>query len=265
MAALPGKPGDREKLIAAGSSPACATWISGQVMISSSIPDVVYGCVFHAAVDPGKDDWRRCVETNAQRSGDLLFHCKQAKRLCLPLYRLGLSLSRKTVNRSRCTWRTAVRANCSFFGNRRGICMHMDFANQFNIPLTIIRICSTYGPEGGTPCDRLEAILQRKPIRLHPDKPTQCTISRGTKTIMSITASRALGVASVPPITVNWSGSETVSCRKITARIWAGLGWELNRYLNTPRKRTHRFGQTLPTCTKFSAQPKCIGAMVFAA
>jgi len=44
-------------------------------------------------------------------------------------------------------------------------------AGQFKVPLTIIRICSTYGPEGGTPADRLEMMLEGKPIRLYPGMP----------------------------------------------------------------------------------------------
>ena len=35
--------------------------------------------MFHAAVDPGAGDWRRCVETNAHNSGELLYHCRAAK------------------------------------------------------------------------------------------------------------------------------------------------------------------------------------------
>ena len=45
------------------------------------------------------------------------------------------------------------------------------FPVAYRIPLTIIRICSTYGPEGGAPADRLEQILRGEPIRLHPDVP----------------------------------------------------------------------------------------------
>ena len=44
-------------------------------------------------------------------------------------------------------------------------------SREFGVPLTIIRICSTYGPEGGAPADRLERMLRGRPIRLHPDAP----------------------------------------------------------------------------------------------
>ena len=68
-------PADRDKLTAAGITP-----IAFDVSTSdfSELPGD-FGYVFHAAVDPGADDWVRCLHTNAQRSGDLLYHCRSAK------------------------------------------------------------------------------------------------------------------------------------------------------------------------------------------
>jgi len=57
--------------------------------------------------------------------------------------------------------------------------------------------------------DRLEAILQRKPIRLHPDKPNNYNpIYEDDYVALGI---RAMEVAATPPVVVNWAGSETVS------------------------------------------------------
>jgi UDP-glucuronate 4-epimerase len=82
-------------------------------------------------------------------------------------------------------------------------------AKQHHIPLTIIRICSTYGPEGGAPADRLEMMLAHKPIRLYPDKPNNYNpIYEDDYVEFGI---RAMEVAATPPIVVNWAGSETVS------------------------------------------------------
>ena len=82
-------------------------------------------------------------------------------------------------------------------------------AEQFKVPLTIIRICSTYGPEGGTPADRLEMMLEGKPIRLHPDKPNNYNpIYEDDYVELGV---RALEVAAIRPVVVNWAGSETVS------------------------------------------------------
>lgn len=197
------KEGDREKLVAAGIKPLQLDIAAGDF---SSVPDD-FGYVFHAAVDPGAGDWRHCVQTNAQRSGDLLFHCRKAKGFVYcstgSVYRYqGKPLTEADAPGA------PLRANYSF-SKIAGESVCTWVANHFNIPLTIIRICSTYGPQGGTPCDRLEMILQRKPIRLHPDKPNNYNpIYEDDYVELGI---KAMEVAAVPPITVNWSGSETVS------------------------------------------------------
>ena len=197
------KPGDRDKLSTAGIRPLQLDMSDGDL---SGVPnDFTY--IFHAAVDTGAGAWLDCVATNAQRSGDLLFHCKQAKGFVYcstgSVYRYnGKPLTEADAPGA------PLRANYSF-SKIAGESVCTWIANQFKIPLTIIRICSTYGPEGGTPCDRLEMMLQGKPIRLHPDKPNNYNpIYEDDYVELGI---RAMEVATTPPITVNWSGSETVS------------------------------------------------------
>ena len=95
-------------------------------------------------------------------------------------------------------------------------------ARRFSIPLTIIRICSTYGPEGGAPADRLESILDGKPIRLHPDAPNNFNpIYEDDYVEFGI---RAMEVAAVPPVVVNWAGSETVSAEDYCAYMGELVG-----------------------------------------
>ena len=197
-------PADRERLVAAGIKPIALDVSAGDF---SELPDD-FTYVFHAAVDVGTDDWNRCVETNAQMSGELLYHCRSAKGFVfcstgsiyayqghrpltetdppgVPL-RANYSIS-KVAAEAVCTW----------------------IAKHYRIPLTIIRICSTYGPEGGAPADRLDAMLAGKPIRLHPDKPNNYNpIYEDDYVEFGI---RAMEVAATPPVVVNWAGSETVS------------------------------------------------------
>ena len=97
-------------------------------------------------------------------------------------------------------------------------------AKQYDIPLTIIRICSTYGPEGGAPADRLQMMLAGKPIRLHPDKPNNYNpIYEDDYVELGI---RAMEVADTPPIVVNWAGSETVSVEDYCAYMGELVGVE---------------------------------------
>jgi hypothetical protein len=88
--------------------------------------------------------------------------------------------------------------------------------------MTIIRICSTYGPLGGAPADRLDAMLSGKPIRLHPDQPNHYNpIYEDDYVALGI---RAMEIARTPPIVVNWAGSETVSAEDYCAYMGQLVG-----------------------------------------
>jgi len=212
-------PAARERLVEAGIKPVALD--IGAADFSDLPNDFTY--VFHAAVDPGTDGWDRCVETNAQMSGELLYHCRAAKGFVfcstgsiyayqgqrpltetdspgVPL-RANYSIS-KVAAEAVCTW----------------------IARHYRIPLTIIRICSTYGPEGGAPADRLDAMLAGKPIRLHPDKPNNYNpIYEDDYVELGI---RAMEVAATPPVVVNWAGSETVSVEDYCAYMGELIGVE---------------------------------------
>jgi len=85
-------------------------------------------------------------------------------------------------------------------------------ARQCASPLTIIRIFSTYGPEGGAPVTRLRRILDGEDIVLHPDAPNNYNpIFEDDYVRLAI---RALDVAAVDPVVVNFAGSETVSAEE---------------------------------------------------
>ena len=82
-------------------------------------------------------------------------------------------------------------------------------------PCTIIRIFSTYGPEGGAPVDRIQRMLSGKEVVLHPDKPNNYNpIYEDDYVALGI---RALEVAATPPVVTNYAGSETVSAEDYLA------------------------------------------------
>ena len=149
------KPGDREMLADAGIHAVALDVSTGDF---SSLPDD-FSYVFHAAVDPGNGDWQRCVRTNAHSSGELLHHCRKAKGFVycssgsIYGYRGQRPLSEADGPG------VPLRANYSF-SKVAGEAVCTWVAEHFAIPLTIIRICSTYGPLGGAPADRLDAMLQ---------------------------------------------------------------------------------------------------------
>jgi nucleoside-diphosphate-sugar epimerase len=195
---------DADRLAGAGVTPVPLDLSAGDF---SSLPDD-FTYVFHAAVDPGLDGWARCLQTNAHNSGELLYHCRAAKGfvLCSTGSIYGYQGQRPLVESD--PPGVPLRANYSFSKvAAEAVCQWI--ARRHSIPLTIIRICSTYGPQGGAPADRLEAILARRPIRLHPDKPNNYNpIYEDDYVELGI---RAMEVAATPPVVVNWAGSETVS------------------------------------------------------
>jgi UDP-glucuronate 4-epimerase len=213
------KPGDRDKLTAAAVRPLQLDMSSGDL---SAVPDD-FTYVFHAAVDAGQGDWRRCVQTNAHNSAELLQHCRKAKGFvyCSTGSIYGYQGQRPLTEADGPG--VPLRANYSF-SKVAGEAACTWVSEHFKIPLTIIRICSTYGPEGGTPADRLEMMLQRKPIRLHPDKPNNYNpIYEDDYVELGI---RAMEVAAVPPVVVNWAGSETVSAEEYCAYMGTLVGVE---------------------------------------
>lgn len=197
-------PGDRQRLLDAGITPLALDLASGDL---SAVPED-FDYVFHAAVDPGKDDWSRCVHTNAHNSGDLLLHCKRAQGFVFCSTGSIYAYQGQRPLTESDPPGVPLRANYSFSKVAAESVLTW-VSTHYNIPLTIIRVCSTYGPLGGAPADRLEAILEGRPIRLHPDKPNNYNpIYEDDYVDLGI---RAMEVAATPPVVVNWSGSETVS------------------------------------------------------
>jgi len=212
-------PDDRDKLVAAGIRPQAIDMSSGDF---SALPgDFTY--VFHAAVDPGTGDWQRCVTTNAHNSGELLHHCRAAKGFvfCSTGSVYGYH-GRRPLTEADAPG-VPLRANYSFSKvAAESVCTWV--ARHFGIPLTIIRICSTYGPLGGAPADRLEMMLAHQRIRLHPDAPNNYNpIYEDDYVQLGI---RAMEVAASPPIVVNWAGSETVSIEDYCAYMGELIGVE---------------------------------------
>ena len=210
---------DRERLCAAGVTPLPLDISTGEF---GAVPDD-FTYVFHAAVDPGTDDWTRCVNTNAQRSGDLLHHCRAAKGFVLCSTGSVYGYQGKRPLREDDPPGVPLRANYSFSKvAAEQVCTWI--ATRYDFPLAIIRICSTYGPEGGSAADRLDAILSRTPIRLHPDRPNNYhPIYEDDYVALGI---RAMEVANVPPVVVNWAGSETVSVEEYCTFLGELVGIE---------------------------------------
>lgn len=208
---------DRDCLESAGIKPMALDVSTGDF---SALPDD-FTYVFHAAVDPGTGEWRRCVRTNAHNSAELLYHCRQAKGFVYCSTGSTYAYQGQRPLREDDPPGVPQRANYSF-SKIAGEAACTWVSEHFGIPLTIIRICSTYGPQGGAPADRLEAMLQRKPIRLHPERPNNYNpIYEDDYVRLGV---RAMEVADVPPVVVNWAGSQTVSIEEYCAYMGELIG-----------------------------------------
>ena len=175
----------------------------------ATLPDADY--VFHAGAALGRDvDWRTAFEVNAAASGRLVARYRDAegfvfcstgsvyayqgaRPLCEddpPGVHLGVySLSK-----------IAAEAVVAFA------------AEQHGVPTTIIRIFSTYGPMGGAPADRLDRLVAGRELRLYPDAPNRYNPIYEDDYVRL--GRRALLAGRVPPLVVNWAGSETVSAEE---------------------------------------------------
>jgi nucleoside-diphosphate-sugar epimerase len=203
-------PADRDKLAAAGVSP--LQFELGRDD-AGTLPDVDY--IFHAgaALNVPASEWRRQFEVNVQATGRLLRRYADARGFVLcstgsqyayqgprPLKEddpPGVHLGPYSVSK------TAAEQLVEYLSREQ------------STPCTVIRIFSTYGPEGGAPLDRIDRMLAGKEIALHPDKPNNYNpIHEDDYTALGI---RALEVASSPPVVTNYAGSETVSAEDYLA------------------------------------------------
>lgn len=205
---------DEERLRSAGIEPLVADVASFDM---ERLPEDLTH-VFHAAAVTGRQsetDWARTFDTNTQATGRLIAACAQVRGFVFCstgsayAYQGRRPLKEEDppgVHRGIYSLsKIAAEAVARFASLDKGV------------PLSIIRIFSTYGPMGGAPADRLARIRERKEIVLHPDAPNNYNpIYEDDYVRLGI---RALQVASVPPLVVNWAGSETVSAEDYCAYL----------------------------------------------
>jgi UDP-glucuronate 4-epimerase len=215
------RPGDEERLRAAGIVP-----VVGDVVDFDPDARGPFTHVFHAAARIGPEartDWRYTFDVNAQATGRLIAGC--ARRSGSGLRGVVFCSSGSTYEyQGRRPLREddppGVHLGIYSLSKIAGEAVARFTAAEHRVPLTVIRIFSTYGPLGGAPADRLDRILAGKEVVLHPDRPNNYNpIYEDDYIRLGI---RALEVASLPAETVNWAGSETVSAEEY-CEFLAGL------------------------------------------
>jgi len=210
--------GDRERLTDAGIRP-----IVGDIatLDLEQLPEGITH-VFHAAAHFGREspsDWQQFFETNAQASGRLVAATPGAAFVYCSTGSAYAYQGRRPLAEDD---PPGVHLGTYSLSKIAGEAVVRYAAGQCGTPLTIIRIFSTYGPEGGAPVSRLRRILAGKDVVLHPDAPNNYNpIFEDDYVRLAI---RALEVAAVDPVVVNYAGSETVSAEGYCAYLGELVG-----------------------------------------
>lgn len=169
--------------------------------------------VFHAAARLGREaqdeDWKQVFETNAQASGRLVAACAGASFVYCSTGSAYAYQGRRPLNEDD---PPGVHLGAYSLSKIAGEAVVRYAAWRAGSPLTIVRIFSTYGPEGGTPVNRLRRILRGEEIVLHDDAPNNYNPVYEDDYVRL--AVRALEVAAPEPVVVNFAGSETVSAEE---------------------------------------------------
>lgn len=200
------KPDDRSMLEAMGVR--CVVTDLGRDSLDDLPEDFSY--VFHAGAllgAPAEQDWQYTFEVNAQGTGRLLKHCRRAKGFvhCSTGSQYKYQGHRPLVEADP----PGIHIHNYSLSKIAAEAIVTYVANEWDIPTTIIRICSTYGPMGGAPANRLDALVAGEAIKLHPDKPNPYNpIYEDDQVELGI---KAMTVGRTPPLVVNWGGSEMVS------------------------------------------------------
>ena len=215
------KPGDEARLRDAGIEPIVAD--VSTVDLATLPPGLTH--VFHAAAalgDEARRDWQQTFAVNADTSGRLVAACRGVRGFVY--CSTGSQYEYQGGRPLREDDPPGVHLGVYSLSKIAGEAVVRFVATEHRVPTTIIRIFSTYGPMGGAPADRLDRLLAGKPIRLHPDAPNRYhPIYEDDYVRLGI---RALEVGRVPPLTVNWAGSETVSAEDYLAYLGELVGIE---------------------------------------
>ena len=211
--------GDRDRLEKAGVAPVVGDLATIDL---ERLPEGITH-VFHAAARLGREaqdaDWQQVFETNAQASGRLVTACPGAAFVYCST---GSAYAYQGQRPLREDDPPGVHLGAYSLSKIAGEAVVRFAAATSGSPLTIIRIFSTYGPEGGTPVNRLRRIVRGDEVVLHPDAPNNYNpIYEDDYVDLAV---QALEVAAAEPVVVNFAGSETVSAEDYCAYLGELVG-----------------------------------------
>jgi nucleoside-diphosphate-sugar epimerase len=181
--------------------------------------------VLHIAANFENGSYDRAIQVNAESAGLVLEHCRSAKA--------ALIMSTMSVYKpTRDPWHAFKEGDA--LGDAlvpipesysiAKICeeaVARYCARLFNLPVTIARMGTAYGPRGGLPLMHLDALLNDRVIELRGD-PLPYSLIHGDDIADMIEP--LLGAASVPATIVNFGGDEAVSAQQWIAYLGELVG-----------------------------------------
>lgn len=204
-----GRPGSRQRLNDVGVTTRRIDLASGEF---AQLPDDFTYVLHLAAYLQSDDDYDSALRVNAEGTGLLLAHCRNARAVLVmstggvyaanpdPWHRfketdpLGDSKSPyvPTYSITKIAEEAVARTSARVLG----------------LPVVIARMNTSYGANGGVPASQLDSIVQGGEIILRGDPMPANPIYQGD---IDSQAEALLGAASVPATIVNWGGDETVA------------------------------------------------------
>jgi nucleoside-diphosphate-sugar epimerase len=182
--------------------------------------------LLHIAADFG-DDYERALRVNAEGTGFLLAHCRDAKA--------ALVMSTVTVYKPHPDpWHPfkeddplgdagLPQPKPYSIGKIAEEAVARYCARAFDLPVTIARMGSAYGDRGGLPASYLHAIAAGRPVRARWDPLPYTPIHDDD---IAAQLEPLLDAAGVPATVVNWAGDEAVSVQQWSSYFGELLGTE---------------------------------------
>ena len=171
-------------------------------------------------------DWDNDLGANAESVGLLMAHCPGAKAF---LHCSSTAVYDPPGDEPR-TERAALGDNHKAMfptysiSKIAGEAVARSMARTIGVPTTIARLNVPYGDNGGWPYFHMEMMLARIPIPVPPGGPARYNPLHQDDIIATIP--KLLGVASVPAVTINWAGDQTVSIQEWCAYLGSLVGAE---------------------------------------
>jgi len=206
-------PTDRDRLESAGIRTRRVDLAAGEF---NGLPDD-FTHVVHLAADQS-DDYDRALRTNAEGTGLLLHHCRNALAALVmsthSVYKPNDDPDHVFQEDDPLGDSFATHAPSYAISKIAEEGVARTLARILGLPITIARMNASYGANGGLPAYHIDAVLAGRPVTTRSDPYRYSLIHQDD---INAQVLPLLGAASVPATIVNWCGDEPASVQDYCA------------------------------------------------